>query len=313
MPINIKNLSDIQLKQYEELLNKGITLTERQLAKQYLIALQRIRSDLIELADKDGNLSYAEASRFNRLLALNRNIEENLNDLYKQNVSSVNNILASNYTSTYYSYGWAIDVHQSVRLSWGTIPKQIVERAIENPYAKVGWERYQKANILRVKEVINQGIIQGLGIKEVTKDLKEALGAGYNSATRIARTEMHRISELAEQDQFKYARDELKIDLRKMLVETLDDRTRPQSAQMDGDISNEQGEFLYPDGRWYLPGSTNHPEWDVNDRARSVEVIEDYGPIVRRSKEDGVIPYQDYQSWAKNKGITHNIYGEKLF
>ncbi len=310
---DIKNLSDLQLSQYVKLMDQGLTLTERQLAKQYLIVLQRIRSDLIELADKEGKLSYAEAAKFNHLLSLNRNIEENLNDLYKQNINSINSTLASSYTSTYYNYAWAVDVNAQVRLDWGLLPKQVVERAIENPYAKVGWERYNRANILRVKEAINQGIIKGDGIKEVTKVVKDALGAGYNSAMRIARTEIHRVMEQAEQDQFEYARNELKIDLRKMLVETLDDRTRPQSAQMDGQISNENGEFLYPDGRWYVLGNSGNPHWDINDRGRSVELIEDYGPIVRRSKEDGVISYQTYEEWAEEKGITHNIYGEKLF
>lgn len=313
VPTNIKNLSDLQLNRYIDLYNKSLTLSERILAKQYLIALQRIRSDLIELADKEGKLSYAEATKFNRLLSLNHNIEENLNDLYKQNVDSIDSILASNYTSTYYNYAWSIDVNTQVRLDWGVLPKQVVERALENPYLKVGWDRYHKANFLRVKEVINQGIIKGEGIKEISKVLKEALGAGYNSAMKIARTEIHRIMEQAEQDQFEYARNELKMDLRKMLVETLDNRTRPQSAQMDGQISNEQGEFLFPDGRWYILGNSGNPKWDINDRGRSVELVEDYGPIVRRTREDGVIPYTNYEDWAKDKGITHNIYGEKLF
>lgn len=313
MPSNIKNLSDLQLKQYETLFNQGLNLIERNLAKQYLIALQRLRSDLIELTDKQGKLSNAEAARFNRLLSLNRNIEDNLNDLIKQNVTSINSVVASSYDLTYYSYSWTIDVNAEVRLDWGLLNPESIQRAIENPYSKVAWDKYLKGANLKVKEVINQAIIKGDGIKEVTKILKAVLGAGYNKARRIARTEIHRIMEQAAQDQFKYARDTLKIDLRKMLVSTLDTRTRPQSAQMDGDISNENGEFLYPDGRWHIPGNTGNAKWDVNDRERSIEIIEDYGPIIRRTKEDGVIPYENFEKWATDKGITHNIYGEKLF
>lgn len=309
---NIKDLSNLQLQRYEELL-KNVVVTEKELAKEYLIALKTIRSDLLDLVDDVGNLSYAQAAQFNRLLSLEKAIENTLNGLVKENVRSVNSLLATNYESTYYSYGWAIDQHLQVRLDWGLLKNDVVQRSIDNPYAKVAWDKYKTASLRNVKTVINQGIIQGKSIQDITKDLKSALNTGYNKAVRIARTEVHKVMEQASQDQFEYSKNELKIDLRKKLVATLDDRTRPQSAQMDGAISNEQGEFLYPDGQWHIPGNTDVAEWDINDRERSVEFIEDYGPIVRRSREDGIIPYQDYKTWAKDKGITHNIYGEKLF
>ncbi len=81
---------------------------------------------------------------------------------------------------------------------------------------------------------------------------------------RIARTEVMRMNAFAKYDQF----DELKQrypNARLKLLATLDDRTREQSREMNGQISNAKGEFLYPDSKYYRLG-TAPAQWCINDR-----------------------------------------------
>ena len=81
---------------------------------------------------------------------------------------------------------------------------------------------------------------------------------------RIARTEVMRMNALAKYEQFK----DLKLkysNMRIKMIAWLDNRTRPQSRAMNGFISNANGLFMYPDGKYYRKG-TQPARWCINDR-----------------------------------------------
>lgn len=81
---------------------------------------------------------------------------------------------------------------------------------------------------------------------------------------RIARTEVMRMNAFAKYDQFDELRQRYP-NARLKLLATLDDRTREQSREMNGQISNAKGEFLYPDSKYYRLG-TAPARYSVNDR-----------------------------------------------
>lgn len=81
---------------------------------------------------------------------------------------------------------------------------------------------------------------------------------------RIARTEVIRMNAFAKYDQFDELRQRYP-NARLKLLATLDDRTRVQSREMNGQISNAKGEFLYPDSKYYRLG-TAPAQWCINDR-----------------------------------------------
>ena len=62
---------------------------------------------------------------------------------------------------------------------------------------------------------------------------------------RIARTEVMRMNAFAKYDQFLELRKKYP-NVRLKLLATIDDRTRPQSINMNNQISNPMGLFLYP-------------------------------------------------------------------
>lgn len=81
---------------------------------------------------------------------------------------------------------------------------------------------------------------------------------------RIARTEVMRMNAFAKYDQFDELRQRYP-NARLKLLATLDNRTREQSREMNGQISNAKGEFLYPDSKYYRLG-TAPAQWCINDR-----------------------------------------------
>lgn len=123
-------------------------------------------------------------------------------------------------------------------------------------------------------------------------------GMSYQ-ALRILRTETLRAYAAGQVEQMKYAKEKYGIISRLRYVAVKDNRTRPQSRQMDGQISDEQGRFKYPDGNYYFMGQTGHPEWDINDRCTTIPQIGDIPPDIMRTSK-GIVPYQTYPEWEKD-------------
>lgn len=79
---------------------------------------------------------------------------------------------------------------------------------------------------------------------------------------RIARTETMRMASIRQNEAFE----KLEIPNKRMkLLAVIDSRTRDQSREMNGQISNEKGQFKYPDNKYYFLGEAP-PEWSINDR-----------------------------------------------
>lgn len=86
---------------------------------------------------------------------------------------------------------------------------------------------------------------------------------------RIARTEVHRMASIQQYEVF----DSLERDDKRLkLLSIMDKRTRPQSAQMNGQISDKNGYFIYPDGKKYKLGF-QPMQWLIMDRETSVVVF----------------------------------------
>jgi hypothetical protein len=87
---------------------------------------------------------------------------------------------------------------------------------------------------------------------------------------------------------------------------TLDRETRPSHGMMDGKKRNADGFFDGP-GKFRTP----YPGWEglpaeERDSCRCSLRFElkGYKPQLRRTKEDGVIPFVTWARWAKSKGWT---------
>ena len=154
----------------------------------------------------------------------------------------------------------------------------------------------KRAEILakRVTAIVAKGYDGGQSIKEIQAKLDIELGFRNKSGVlnekgielikqgkfahtnghiyenyRIARTEPMRMANIQTYDTFDAVdRD----DKRLKLISILDARTRHQSAQMNGQISNAEGLFKYPDGKLYKLGQAP-ARWSINDRESSYIVF----------------------------------------
>lgn len=148
----------------------------------------------------------------------------------------------------------------------------------------------------RTTRIIANGFDKGLSIQQIQKNIDIELGfrnaegiitekartllkeGKFTHANgviyqnyRIARTEVHRMASIQQYEVF----DDLdRDDKRLKLISIIDSRTRPQSSRMNGQISNKDGKFKYPDGNYYRLGF-QPMQWLIMDRETSVVVFID--------------------------------------
>lgn len=169
---------------------------------------------------------------------------------------------------------------------------------------------------LAVNKTIIDAIRRGDDFAVLKKALRKQFAMGAGRAERIARTEIGRGMNSAEYEAWREAKAG-GLDAYRVLVSAKDDRTRAQSASMDGQREGKDGKFVYPDGRRAAyPGNSGNPAYDINDR----EVVR----VVIAEDEEGTTNAQrfvgerrstsqikrTFEEWRKANGITKNRYGE---
>jgi len=165
-----------------------------------------------------------------------------------------------------------------------------------------------------IESTIRQGLIQGTGYKKTARGIRDIMGTSMSNAERIVRTESHRNMTAGNYAMKKAAQSE-GVDARRMIVSTLDTRTRPQSAQVDGRMEDENGLFLYPNGeRYKIPGNTGVPKYDINDRESVIMTVDGKPPELRRGRdpvtgETDIISYQSFDEWLDANNHKFNKSG----
>lgn len=178
--------------------------------------------------------------------ALKKQINGILDTLSGDQFDTISEYLAKSYESGF--VGTLYDLHgQGVPLTFPIDQDQVVQAVtldtkLSKPlYNKLG----EDVNLLkkRVANNISRGIAQGQSYSDIARNIAVGMvgnyakmngGALYN-AMRITRTEAHRISQQAAYDALKKAKDN-GADVVKQWDATLDKRTRPSHARVDGEI-----------------------------------------------------------------------------
>ena len=118
---------------------------------------------------------------------------------------------------------------------------------------------------------------------------------------RILRTEGQTAANAAQTDSYTKARAQ-GVDGIRVFDATLDGRTRPVHGEADGQHEDKEGMFS-------LGGEkTPYPAWAglsagnrINCRCRTRFQIEGYAPQLRRTRDEGIIPYATFIDWKRER------------
>ena len=289
---------------------KELTKDERIIVRGYKEGLKNIRKDinlLYEKHAKDGKLSAADLSKYNRLTNLEKNIADNLKTAYDVQVKTTKKAVKGAFESAFYYSTFELEQEAKIPLMFGLLKKEAVNAVVEGPNR---WPQIAKGHTkltnAKIRDQIMQGVVQGKDAGQVTKAIAKEMNIAASKACRIVRTETHRAQNQGSLDSYTEAYKKGVL-IQKVWVATLDDRTRDSHRVMDGQVVEVYEDFIMPgDIKASAPGLSGSASGDINCRCTIRAEVVGFTPQARRARGDGIIPQQTYQQWAKSKGIPFN-------
>ncbi len=301
---------------FEDRSYRALLLRERQyeiiVNRTLLQSLDQIRIDMSKIYEKyavDGKLSLAQMTQYNRLATMSKSIVGSMNAATRANVRVFDRLRPQLYDESFFRYAWAIDQDAGVSIAWGVVNPDIVLENLSSEFYRISRATYGPEARATVRRALNVGLAQGKSYPQMMRNIRRAFDITSGRAMRIVRTE-GQTSVNAGQDDL-YTRAQAKgIQGDRIWDSTLDDRTRPTKPSdkfnhrnMDGQKKRD-GLFHFITG---IDPTAPFPAWQglsagnrVHCRCRERFQIEGYPPQIRRTREQGVIPYTTYGNWKKD-------------
>jgi SPP1 gp7 family putative phage head morphogenesis protein len=301
MPIRNWNNLD---RQVSTALLKIMNLGERRVLREYALALKEVRVEMAKLYERvvkdDGILTLAQMTKYNRLQGLDKDLARIMNKTYGITVRQIDILAEDLYDAAFFRYGWAFDQNSGVALTWGSIPEEALEAVSHNPLDLIAKNTLRITQRNRIRSAISQGLLQGKSFPQMMRGIKSAMGINTYQAMRIARTEGQRAQ--SEATARIYEKAEANGAVGQVIWDaTLDSRTRPSHRTLDGVSKPESGLWIVSHNGAILrttgPLMSGIASFDIQCRCRLRFEVEGYSPQIRRSREEGIIPYTTYDNW----------------
>lgn len=187
------------------------------------------------------------------------------------------------------------------------------------------------AEIEKIQSTIAIGLRQGKSYTAIAKDIKECIGAvirnkdgtitttgSMANALRIVSTESTRCKNAASYASTQYLQNVTGSKVEKMWLAANDSKTRQTHAHLDGKTVPANGYFYIGSDSALYPGGFSQVGNNARCRCTYVEVIDGQKPTLRSGRnpttgEQETFDYKDFTTWAKEKGLRQNIYGEYYY
>jgi SPP1 gp7 family putative phage head morphogenesis protein len=286
-------------------------LAALEIGRTYKEMVAAIRSDLAKLYERysvAGELTHAEMSKYNRLASLERQIINEIRPAMRANTRLMEKLAQVQYEESFYRHAWDIDQKVGVSLRWGSLNPKTIEAAVRSPLRELSERALSQQTWVRIDRAITAGLVRGVGLPEMMRDVRAASDLSKADAMRIVRTEAHRAREQGNYDVTMEAVEQ-GVKLKRRWQAQLDDRTRDSHASLDGEEVGPDEPFS---NGLMMPGDpTGAAEETINCRCGVIDIIEGYEPELRRTREEGIQPYQNFSDWASEHGITGSRYGQE--
>jgi hypothetical protein len=299
-------------------MNKGEKLTDKQLADleravlaEYKEALAGILAEIQEIYLRYGDgVTLTEMNKFNRLLILQKKIREILKKKFGIVESRI--FLNTKKISEIGFFNVLFAGEQVIRksINLGNLNIDDFIAAQLNKYDLIKWrastkQARDKLNAI-IKNEITQALLQGYGYKKTGVNIRRRMEKNAYEVIRIARTEGQRarnVGKLAGYEKLAKTAEGAGVEIRKIWIATLDDRTRPTHRRLDGQRADDEGYFSIDGLKAPAPSLFGVAEEDINCRCTvGIDLIEPE-QLERRSAE-GIIENISFEDFAARYGYA---------
>ena len=215
------------------------------LEKNYENALMEVNSKIAELLGRgDADLQHV-IYQVEYQKAIKKQIATILDQLHSNEFETVSAYLTACYNEGVMGELYTLQ-QQGIPLMFPIDQEQVVAALQHDTALNTDLYTHLGKNITVLKkqiaEEITRGISTGMMYNEITRNLKDYARISKNRAATIVRTEGHRI-QVAAQKNVMYKASDAGADIVKIWNATLDGKTRPSHAKIDGEIRELDEKF----------------------------------------------------------------------
>ena len=199
-------------KQLEKWYGKQLSLTENSIRLFYRKLTRTILSEigaLYEKYEREGQLTYADMQKFDRLKKFTTTMTQHVNTMSKTTQKSISELLSNSYLYSYQWMGWALEKETRRKLQYTSLKLDQIKKALDNPVTGLTLaetlEKNRRDIVYRINQTVTQQLAKGVTYKDMAQSLTETFEGDYNKAIRVARTESHRVKEQATLDSVQHA------------------------------------------------------------------------------------------------------------
>lgn len=193
--------------------------------------------------------------------------------------------------------------------SHDTVRKLLKKNPNLLPKPKVDIPKDLRWNQQRIQSVMLQGILQGMSIPQMAKNIAGVTDGNLKNATRNARTMMTGAQNAGRQQAMIRARKK-GVKLRRTWVATLDNRTRHEHRVLDGKTVDVDKPFRVGGYEIMYPGDPSAaPEMVYNCRCTTIGQVKGFETDVRGFdlRDDPDIDGMTYAEWKKARAKSQPI------
>lgn len=192
--------------------------------------------------------------------------------------------------------------------------KEAVERLVKDnpkllPKSRVDIAKDMRWNERHIRSALTQGILQGDSIPNIAQRLKQVTTMSDSAAVRNARTMTTAAESAGRMEAYKEA-EEMGIEMEKVWIATLDDRTRDAHVELDGQAVPLDAYFVNSIGKIFEPADPNaDPENVYNCRCTMISQVKGRPKdLSGRAMSDslGDMTYDEWKAAAAERQAEEN-------
>ena len=226
-------------KQTDKILNNLEKELEGVYKDAYISISEKMENLLKKIDLKEGENNYSKVAKLKRFKQLQLQIAKEIAKINKQSVEEIVKMLDET-VKINYDYAKELITDQVEDLRWTMLNPKTYEAVLkeqDNPLFYLSVDNLEERQRIysKIKQELAVGLVQGESTYKIAKRLEKLLGVNYNSAIRIARTEITRAENISRLKAFKYA-ESLGIKQMKSWIATGDKRTRESHQNVNGEL-----------------------------------------------------------------------------
>ena len=261
------------MKKWEkEILQKQINdeqLTIYRLQDSYKFALEGVKEKIQVLQAKEQTQSVIYQLKYQK--ALQKELEDIYTKMSQNWYQTIDEYLKDCYEDSFYSTMYGLH-QQGIPVVIPFDQKEVAQIAAQSDYQGIKLSEKLYSNAVETARISRQEITKGIAMNSSYADIARAVEkrseASINQAYRITRTESHRIQNEVKYKTIDKVKSEKGADIVKQWDSTIDKRTRPSHAALDGQLREIDQPFKSPlNGHTAMyPGGFGIASEDINCR-----------------------------------------------